>query len=85
MWSFLKIDCLLTKGFIQNFKERYHHKRKESQGSNLKNCLPEEAPKEKSPRDTSLNTNHERLSGRIFLAEFGEKIFAGFFHGVFFS
>ena len=85
MRSFLKIDCLLTKGFIQNFKERYHHKRKESQGSNLKNCLPEEAPKEKSPKDTSLNTNHERLYGRIFLAEFGEKIFAGFFHGVFFS
>ena len=61
MWSFLKIDCLLTKVFTQNFKERYHHKREESQRSNLKNCLPEEAPKENSPKDMSLNTNHERL------------------------
>ena len=54
MWNFLKIDCLLTKSFTQTFKERYHHKRKESQVSNLKNFLPEEAPKEKSAEDMSL-------------------------------
>ena len=34
-----EIDRLLTKHVTQNFEER-----KESQGSNLKNCLPEEAP-----------------------------------------
>ena len=39
-----EIDRLLTNSFAQNFKERYHHKRKKSQGSNPKNCLPEEAP-----------------------------------------
>ena len=39
-----EIDCLLTKGFTQIFKERYHHKRKESQGSNTRNFFPEEAP-----------------------------------------
>ena len=54
MWNFLKIDCLLTKSFTQNFKEKYYHKRKESRVSNLKNCLPEEPPKEKSAKDMSL-------------------------------
>ena len=43
-----------TKGFTQNFKERYHHKRKRSQGSNPKNYLPEEALKEKLYKDKSL-------------------------------
>ena len=38
-----EIDRLLTKGFTQIFKERHHHKRKESQESNTKNSLPEEA------------------------------------------
>ena len=37
------MDRLLTQDFSQNFKERNHHKRKESQGSNPKNCLPGEA------------------------------------------
>ena len=39
MWNVLKIYHLLTKGFTQNFKEKYHHKRKENQVSNLKNLL----------------------------------------------
>ena len=39
-----EIDRLLTKAFTQIFKERHHHKRNESQGSNPKNCVPEEAP-----------------------------------------
>ena len=39
-----EIDPLLTKGFTQNFKERYHDKRKESHRLNLKNCILEEAP-----------------------------------------
>ena len=39
-----EIVRLLTKAFTQIFKERYHHKRNESQGSNPKNCVPEEAP-----------------------------------------
>ena len=39
-----EIDRLLTEGLTQSFKEKYHHKRKENQGSNPKNCLPEEAP-----------------------------------------
>ena len=54
MWDFLKIERLLTKGFTQNFKERYRYERKESQVSNLKNFLPEEASKEKSTKDISL-------------------------------
>ena len=38
-------DRLLTKGFTEIFKERYHHKKnKEIQGSFPENCLPEEAP-----------------------------------------
>ena len=49
-----EIDRLLTESFTQNLKERYHHKRKESQVSNLKHFLPEEAPKEKSAKDMSL-------------------------------
>ena len=95
MWNFLKIDRLLTKSFTQNFKERYHHKRKESQVSNLKNCLPEEVPKEKSAKDMSLYESFnfskgfigvakiasslERLYGRIFLTEFGRTYFFGLF------
>ena len=43
-----------TKGFTQNFKERYHHKREGSQGSNPKNYLPEEGLKEKLYKDKSL-------------------------------
>ena len=82
MWGFLKKDCLLTKGFTQNFKERYYHKRGESQGSNLENCLPKEAPQEKSPK--SLNANNERLYGRIFLTEFGETFLQAFFKVSFF-
>ena len=39
-----EIDCLLTIGFTQISKERHHHKRKESQGSNPENRFPEEAP-----------------------------------------
>ena len=39
-----EIGRLLTKGFNQIFKERHHHRRMESQGSNPKNCLPEKAP-----------------------------------------
>ena len=53
MRNFLKIDRPLSWRFTQNFKERYHHKRKESQVSNLKSCLPEEAPKEKPAKDMS--------------------------------
>ena len=54
MWNFLKLDLLLNKSFTQNFSERYHHKRKEHQVSNLTNYLPEEAPKEKSAKDMNL-------------------------------
>ena len=54
MQNFLKIDRLLTKRFTQNFKERCHNSRKESQGSNRKNCLPQKAPEEKFPKDMSL-------------------------------
>ena len=38
------MDRLFTKGFTQNFKERYHHKGKESPRSNPENCISEEAP-----------------------------------------
>ena len=61
MWNFLKIDRLLIKSFTQNFKERYHHKRKENQVSNMKNFLPEEAPKEKSAKDMSLYESFDFL------------------------
>ena len=44
-----------TKGFTQYFKERYHHKREGSQGSNPKNYLPEEGLKEKLYKDKSLS------------------------------
>ena len=100
MWNFLKIDLLLTKSFTQNFNERYHHKRKEHQASNLTNYLPEEAPKEKSAKDMNLYelfdfsevvigvakiaSSLERLYWRIFLTEFGGTFFASFFSGVFF-
>ena len=60
MWNFLKIYRLLTKSFTQNFKERYQ-KRKESQVSNLKSFLLEEAPKEKSAKDMSLNESFNFL------------------------
>ena len=89
MWDFLKIDRLLTKSFTQTFKERYHHKRKESQVSNLKNFLPEEAPKEKSAEDMNFSegviwvpkvgSSLERLYARIFLTEFGGTFFCGLF------
>ena len=101
MWNFLKIDRLLTKSFTQNFKERYHHKRKENQVSNMKNFLPEEAPKEKSAKDMSLYESfdflkelsglqklHLPLKGYMdgyFWLSLGEHFFAGFFSGVFFS
>ena len=52
--KFLKIDCLLTKRFIQNFKEMYYHKINKIHGTNPKICLLEEAPKEKSAKDISL-------------------------------
>ena len=52
--NFLKQNVYFTKDFTQNFKERYHHKRKESQALNPKNGLPEEAQQEKSPKDISL-------------------------------
>ena len=93
MWTFLYIDRLLTKSFTQSFKERYHHKGKESQVSNLKSCLSEEAPKEKSAKDGSLYESLdfseifigvekipsflERLSGKIFLTELGGTHFCG--------
>ena len=51
-------------GFTQIFKER-HHKRKESQGSNPKNCLPEEAPCGKPPKDTSLYESFDFSEGVI--------------------
>ena len=53
MWNFLKIDRLLTESFTQNLKERYHHKRIKNQVSNMKNFLPDDAPKEKSAKDMS--------------------------------
>ena len=100
MWNFLKIDRLLTKSFTPNFKERYRHKRKESQVSNLKSCLPEEALKEKSAKDVSLYDSSiflkdlsglEKLHlplkdyiGRYFWLSLGEQIFAGFFPVSFF-
>ena len=90
-----EIDRLLTKDFSQNFKERYHHKRKESQGSNPKNYLPEEAPQRKSSKDISLCKSFdfskgvirvakiafslERLHGMTIGTEFGRTFFAGFF------
>ena len=101
MWNFLKIDRPLTKSFIQNFKERYHHKRKESQVSNLKNFLPEEAPKEKSAKDMSLYESFDflkELSGfqklhlplkdymdGYYWLSLVEHFFAGSLPGVFFS
>ena len=51
---FLKQNVYFTKDFTQNFKERYHHKKKESQAPNSKIGLPEEAQQEKSPKDMSL-------------------------------
>ena len=88
------------KSFTQNFKKRYHHKRKESQGSNPRNCLLVKAPEEKSHQDMSLYESFdfsegvfgvakiafslERLYGRIFLT-LGEHYFQGFFPSVFFS
>ena len=100
MWTFLNIDRLLTKSFTQSFKERYHHKGKESQVSNLKSCLSEEAPKEKSAKDGSLYESLdfseifievekipsflERLSGKIFLTELGGTHFCGLFPDVVF-
>ena len=95
-----EIDRLFIKSFTQNFKKRYHYKRKESQGSNPKNCLLEKAPEEKSHKDMSLCESFdfsegvfrvakiafslERLYGRIFLT-LGEHYFQGFFPSVFFS
>ena len=93
MWNFLKIDRLLTNNFTENFEERYCHKRKETQGSNLKNCLPEKAPKEKSLKSlydsfdfsegvigvAKIAISLERLYKRVFLTEFGGTYFAGFF------
>ena len=61
MWNFLKIDRLVTKSFTQNFKERYHHKRKENKVSNMKHFLPEEAPKEKSAKGMSLYKSFDFL------------------------
>ena len=52
---------LLTKSFTQNFKEKYYHKRKENQVSNMKNLLPEEAPKGKSAKDMSLYKSFDFL------------------------
>ena len=51
---FIKIDRLLNKRFTQNFKERYHHKRRNQVSNMEKKLLPEEAPKEKSARDMNL-------------------------------
>ena len=56
-----EIDRLLTKSFTQNLKERYRYKRKESQASNLKSFLLEEAPKEKSAKDMGLYKSFDFL------------------------
>ena len=56
-----EIDRLLTKRFTQNLKERCRHKRKESQVSNLKSFLLEEAPKEKSAKDMGLYKSFDFL------------------------
>ena len=71
MRNFLKIDRPLSWSFTQNFKERYHHKRKESQVSNLKSCLPEEPPKEKSAKDLSKRRAKDvpKLNLSIFLTD----------------
>ena len=69
MWNFLKIDRLLTKRFTQKFKQRYNHKRKESQGPNPKNYLPEKAPKEKSPKSMSLYESFDISEGVIGVAK----------------
>ena len=95
MWSFLKIDRLLTKSFTQNFKERYHHKRKESQVWNLKYFLPEESPKNKSAKDMSLYESFDFLKelSRLqkidykdgyFWLSLEEHFFCGLFPAVFF-
>ena len=57
MSNFLKIDRLLTKNFTQNFKERYHHKRKESQVSIWKAVSQKKHPKKNLPK-TWAYTNH---------------------------
>ena len=79
MWNFLKIDCLLTKSFTQNFRERYHHKRKKSQVSNLKNCLPEEAPNEKSAKDMSLYESFDFLKELLGLQKLNLPFKDGYF------
>ena len=100
MWNFLKINRLLTKSFTQNVKERYHYKRKESQVSDLKSFLPEEAAKEKYAKEykfmriirfservfgvAKIASFVERLYGRIFLTEFRGTFFVGFFPVSFF-
>ena len=86
---------MFSKRFTQNFKERYHLKRKESEGSNPKNCLPEQVPQEKSSKDISLCKSFdfskgvfgiakiafslERLSEMTIRTEFERTFFAGFF------
>ena len=57
MSNFLKIDRLLTKNFTQNFKERYHHKRKESQVSIWKAVSQKKHPKKNLPK-TWAYKNH---------------------------
>ena len=95
MWNFLKIDLYLTKVLLKISKKDI--KRKESQRSNPKNCLPEEAPKDMSLYESfdffekeisfaKIAFSLERLYyGRIFLTEFGGHFLSAFFPVSFFS
>ena len=62
MWNF-------RKSFTRNYKEKYDQKRKERQGSNQKNCLPEEALKEKSPKDMGVHESVDCSKGVLGVAK----------------
>ena len=79
--NFLKIDHLLSKIFTQNFKERYHHKRRESQVSNLKDSLREEAPTEKSAKNMGLYKSFDFSEGFIGVAKIASSLECRFLLG----
>ena len=84
MQNFLKIHCLLTKSYTHKFKKRYHHKRKESQRSDPKNCLPETAPNKKSTEDIRLYKSFNFSEGFIGVAKVAfslERKMNGYFLG----
>ena len=78
MWNFLKTDFYLTKVLLKISKKDI--KRKESQRSNPKNCLWEEAPK-----DMSLYKSFDFSEGGIGVAKIAFSFKRLYYGWIFFS